>query len=89
VKDAGFASRKASGIASRRATCSRELKLVLAPEQSPFPAVAGTPAGVTPKMLLSIAGLYSTAQDYIRFAQMLANRGQLDGVRILSRARSS
>ena len=35
-------------------------------------------------MLLSIAGLYSTAQDYLRFAQMLANGGQLDGVRILS-----
>jgi CubicO group peptidase (beta-lactamase class C family) len=39
---------------------------------------------VKPKFLLSIAGLYSTAQDYIRFAQMLANRGTLDGVRILS-----
>ena len=47
-------------------------------------AVGRTPAGVTPKMLLSIAGLYSTAQDYMRFAQMLANRGQLDGVRVLA-----
>ncbi len=28
-------------------------------------------------------GLYSTAQDYLRFAQMLLNRGTLDGVRIL------
>lgn len=60
------------------------LKLVIAPDQSPFPAVAGTPAGVRPKFLLSIAGLYSTAQDYMRFAQMLANQGTLDGVRILS-----
>jgi CubicO group peptidase (beta-lactamase class C family) len=56
----------------------------VAPDQSPFPAVAGTPPGVKPKYLLSIAGLYSTTQDYIRFAQMLANRGTLDGVRILS-----
>jgi CubicO group peptidase (beta-lactamase class C family) len=39
---------------------------------------------VKPKYLLSIAGLYSTAQDYMRFAQMLANRGTLDGVQILS-----
>ena len=27
----------------------------------------------------------STARDYLRFAQMLANGGELDGVRILSR----
>lgn len=30
-------------------------------------------------------GLFSTAADYARFAQMLLNGGQLDGVRILSR----
>jgi CubicO group peptidase (beta-lactamase class C family) len=30
-------------------------------------------------------GLFSTAGDYVRFAQMLLNRGELDGVRILSR----
>jgi CubicO group peptidase (beta-lactamase class C family) len=30
-------------------------------------------------------GLHSTAADYVRFAQMLLNGGQLDGVRILSR----
>ncbi len=29
-------------------------------------------------------GLYSTAADYARFAQMLLNEGELDGVRILS-----
>jgi CubicO group peptidase (beta-lactamase class C family) len=29
-------------------------------------------------------GLYSTANDYLRFAQMLANQGQLDGVRLLA-----
>jgi CubicO group peptidase (beta-lactamase class C family) len=62
----------------------KDLNLVLAPDQSPFPTCAGTPAGVKPRYLLSIAGLYSTAQDYLRFAQMLANRGSLDGVRILS-----
>jgi CubicO group peptidase (beta-lactamase class C family) len=28
-------------------------------------------------------GLYSTADDYLRFAQMLANGGELDGARIL------
>jgi CubicO group peptidase (beta-lactamase class C family) len=30
-------------------------------------------------------GLYSTAADYLRFAQMLLNGGQLDGARILGR----
>jgi CubicO group peptidase (beta-lactamase class C family) len=29
------------------------------------------------------SGLFSTARDYARFAQMLANRGTLDGVRVL------
>jgi CubicO group peptidase (beta-lactamase class C family) len=28
-------------------------------------------------------GLFSTARDYARFAQMLANRGELEGARIL------
>lgn len=85
LKDTGFdvAPDQRHRIAPRYAL-DKDLKLVLAPDQSPFPAVAGTPAGVKPKYLLSIAGLYSTAQDYIRFAQMLANRGVLDGVRMLS-----
>ena len=30
------------------------------------------------------AGMVSTASDYMRFAQMLLNRGELDGVRIMS-----
>ena len=29
-------------------------------------------------------GLYSTAEDYLQFATMLLNRGQLDGKRLLS-----
>jgi CubicO group peptidase (beta-lactamase class C family) len=31
-----------------------------------------------------VAGLFSTAPDYFRFAQMILNGGELDGVRILS-----
>jgi CubicO group peptidase (beta-lactamase class C family) len=31
-----------------------------------------------------VAGLYSTAADYFRFAQMILNGGELNGVRILS-----
>lgn len=32
-----------------------------------------------------VAGLNSTAADYIRFAQMISNGGELDGVRLLGR----
>ena len=32
-----------------------------------------------------VAGLNSTASDYIRFAQMIANGGELEGVRLLGR----
>jgi CubicO group peptidase (beta-lactamase class C family) len=35
--------------------------------------------------LSGAGGLYSTASDYVRFAQMLLNGGQLDGARILGR----
>lgn len=38
-----------------------------------------------PKLLAGGAGLASTADDYARFAQMLANGGTLDGVRVISR----
>ncbi|MGH2518801.1 MAG: serine hydrolase domain-containing protein, partial [Chloroflexota bacterium] len=36
-----------------------------------------------PTLFSSVAGLTSTAADYMRFAKMLANCGELDGVRIL------
>ena len=38
-----------------------------------------------PTRLSGGGGLYTTAPDYARFCQMLLNKGQLDGVRILSR----
>ncbi|HYD45914.1 MAG TPA: serine hydrolase domain-containing protein [Phenylobacterium sp.] len=36
-----------------------------------------------PKFLAGSGGLFSTTEDYWRFAQMLANHGELDGARIL------
>ena len=75
MKDTGFdvAPENRNRIPPRYAL-DQDIKLILAPDQSPFPAVAGTPPGVKPKFLLSIAGLYSTTQDYLRFAQMLVSR---------------
>jgi CubicO group peptidase (beta-lactamase class C family) len=85
MKDTGFgvAPEDRDRIAPRYAL-DGDLRLRLAADQSPFPVLAGTAAGEKPKYLLSIAGLYSTAQDYLRFAQMLANGGMLDDVRILA-----
>jgi len=57
-----------------------------------------TPNGLTPKELETVpftekpalmegaVGLVSTVPDYIRFSQMLANKGELDGVRLLKAA---
>ena len=38
-----------------------------------------------PVFLSGGGGLVSTARDYLRFARMLANRGELNGVRLLAR----
>jgi CubicO group peptidase (beta-lactamase class C family) len=58
--------------------------------------LATDPASGQPNRLLDVAaqpkndsggaGAVSTAGDYLRFAQMLLNGGQLDGVRVLSRS---
>jgi CubicO group peptidase (beta-lactamase class C family) len=52
------------------------LSLLDAPETSPF-----TRAGRT---CMGGGGLVSTVSDYLRFAQMLLNKGELDGVRLLA-----
>ena len=40
---------------------------------------------VGPGMFRGVAGLQSTAADYYRFAQMIANGGELNGVRVIGR----
>jgi CubicO group peptidase (beta-lactamase class C family) len=52
------------------------------------PTVDGIPKdyGREPEMASGGGGMVSTAEDYYRFAQMLANRGELNGVRILAPA---
>ncbi len=44
----------------------------------------GAAARTPPKATLGGGGLCSTAGDYLRFAEMLRRRGELDGARILS-----
>ncbi|UCC85843.1 MAG: beta-lactamase family protein [Anaerolineales bacterium] len=53
------------------------IRLLDAPATSPFSRPDRVPSGGV--------GLVSTASDYFRFAQMLLNGGELEGVRLLSR----
>lgn len=46
----------------------------------------GSTYSAQPSMASGGGGMASTAQDYLRFAQMLLNGGELDGVRILAPA---
>ena len=49
------------------------------------PIIVGYNPAQPPKWFAGGHGLLSTAEDYARFAQMLLNGGELDGVRVLSR----
>jgi CubicO group peptidase (beta-lactamase class C family) len=53
------------------------LKVVDAPQTSHYARPTRNPSGG--------GGLVSTTGDYLRFAQMLLNKGELDGVRLLGR----
>lgn len=50
------------------------------------PAAGETPMTTPPGLPSGGGGLYSTAADYFRFAQMLLNGGEYDGKRILEKA---
>lgn len=81
--DTGFevAPAKRGRIAAMTIT-DRNGRLVEAPlEKGELPA----PGEPMRAYLSGAGGLYSTAADYARFAQMLLNGGSLDGVSILSR----
>lgn len=47
--------------------------------------IYGRDVSVPPKRFGGGGGMVATASDYVRFAQMLLNGGQLDGVRLLSK----
>jgi CubicO group peptidase (beta-lactamase class C family) len=42
-------------------------------------------ARITPAFESGGGGLFGTAQDYVRFLQLMRNRGSLDGIRLVSR----
>jgi CubicO group peptidase (beta-lactamase class C family) len=51
---------------------------------TPFEIEPEAPFTVRPALLEGAVGLVSTVPDYLRFSQMLLNRGELNGVRLLS-----
>jgi CubicO group peptidase (beta-lactamase class C family) len=83
MKDTGFAvpAQKLPRLATLYAG-DTEGKLVLA---SPSMYISSDPTKV-PGLASGGGGLFSTVADYMRFAQMLANGGELHGVRILAPA---
>lgn len=59
-------------------TTNKEGKLVLYDDNE-----TGELSGKLPQLLMGGGGLVSTANDYYRFSQMILNKGELDGVRVL------
>jgi len=82
MKDAGFfvPAEKRARLATNYRADDREM-LTVTPAGSPPNDYA-----MQPPQPSGGGGLVSTAVDYYRFAQMLANGGELDGARILSPA---
>jgi CubicO group peptidase (beta-lactamase class C family) len=80
MKDTAFnvPSDKLSRLATVYAAAMKNGKLDPLPHEPTVTKVPGLPSGG--------GGLYSTAGDYLRFAQMLANGGALGDVRILAPA---
>jgi CubicO group peptidase (beta-lactamase class C family) len=78
MKDAGFhvPKEKVARFAANYAPQAAGMVLTDDPAQSSFLKVPSQDSGG--------GGMVGTAADYLRFAQMLLNGGELDGVRILS-----
>lgn len=78
MKDAGFhvPKEKVARFAANYAPQAAGMVLTDDPAQSSFLKVPSRDSGS--------GGMVGTATDYLRFAQMLLNGGELDGVRILS-----
>jgi CubicO group peptidase (beta-lactamase class C family) len=76
MKDTGFA------VAPEQQT---RLAEAFATDPDTRQAVQLLDVRTAPRLLSGGGGLVSTADDYLRFAQMMLNGGTLDGVRIVSR----
>jgi CubicO group peptidase (beta-lactamase class C family) len=84
MRDAGFfvPAEKHARFATNYSVDSATGKLTT----TPAPTAANRDFDIQPTMPSGGGGQVSTAEDYYRFAQMLANGGQLEGKRILAPA---
>ena len=82
MKDTGFfvPKEKRSRFAANYGS-DADGKLISSPAEGNSPK---TNYSEQPGLASGGGGLTSTAEDYLRFAQMLLNRGELDGVRLLA-----
>lgn len=83
MKDSGFfvpQDKRARFAPNYRATADEQLTPIAAAGTAPEDYAA------EPSMASGGGGMVTTAEDYYRFAQMLANKGELDGKRILAPA---
>ena len=78
MTDTGFSvpAAKLDRLATSYKYDGKQQKLLAVPRDRNITRLPGLPSGGS--------GLYSTAQDYFRFAQMLANGGEFAGARILA-----
>ena len=78
MTDTGFSvpAGKLSRLATIYGMDGQSHKLTPVPRDPNVSVAPGLPSGG--------GGLYSTASDYLRFAEMLANNGELNGIRLLS-----
>ena len=85
MKDTGFfvPEEKLSRVSSIYAWDAGKSALVLAPPGPIFTQPTDPATTKMPGLPSGGGGLFSTANDYLRFAQMMANGGELDGVRVL------
>ncbi len=82
MKDTGFyVPKEKIGRLAALYLGDKDGKLAAAPADSSLLAADPTQP---PGLASGGGGLYSTISDYLRFAQMLANGGELDGVRLLA-----
>jgi CubicO group peptidase (beta-lactamase class C family) len=85
MNDTGFfvPESKLSRVAKIYAWDQAKKALVLAPPGPIFIQPTDPQTTKMPGLASGGGGLFSTANDYLRFAQMMANGGELDGVRVL------
>ncbi len=88
MRDTGFLPAAALGprISPTEPSAEQDSRPCKRPDTAPLRGVVHDPTARRMGGIAGHAGLFSTARDLKRFARMLANGGELEGVRVLSAA---